>query len=159
MRIPAIAFLLAVLSCASVRPPEVFTPMDGDRIDLFYSDMGSANLVNLSVNGTGSGRFEIKRNGRHSVGTFAMSQDKLDQLKEHLLPYRLQAVPTSQRAGRSQVCVGRYTPHLGAIVVRWVESESDAELYVSRSCDAERFKTRNDHLIAIVENVARPLAR
>ena len=158
MRILLAAFLIFVASCAPIGhtpAKEEFIPMAGERIDLFYGDIGSDTLINISVDRLGNSRFDIKWDGRHKIGTFIVGQNRLAELKQRLLPYWLQAVPTSQRGGRSPNCTGEYRPgHTGAIVIRWVEPGIDSELYISRNCDAEKFKARNDALVGMIQDVA-----
>jgi hypothetical protein len=162
MRACLIALLLAISACAPLRQSNpvshAFTPLEGDRVDLFYGGMGSATDINLSISQTGNGRFEIATNERDSIGAFVVSREELKTLYQNLAPYRALAVPTWRRARLGgPACAGLYTPHLGAIVVRWVEADTYDELYVSRSCDAQRFKARNDELQRIIEDVARRL--
>ncbi|HYI40861.1 MAG TPA: hypothetical protein VE053_11140 [Allosphingosinicella sp.] len=156
MRVAAAALLLGLAAGCDASPPPI------DRIEIRVS---GESAVDIAVDGGGEGSFRLSEpfpGGRS--GTFSVTPEQFQRLRERLERYRRQAVPTTDESAREFVerTCPRDVPFVtdaGGVYVRWIGSTSDQHFLADLGCDRERRKWRNQDLLGIVRSLPVPQVR
>ncbi|MCW3847453.1 hypothetical protein OF829_09375 [Sphingomonas sp. LB-2] len=149
----ATAFLAT--GCGTQSPPKV------DRLELVNGNGMGGTALEVHLQSDGKGRFEFKGMDLPSpaTGNFSISPERFTKMVAELEPMRRDARPTSDASVLSPTCSGTYVTDSGGFYVRWTGPGFDEHMRFDFGCDARRYKSRNDRLEAMMEDLPVPRSR
>ncbi|MEO7177755.1 MAG: hypothetical protein ABIW83_02830 [Allosphingosinicella sp.] len=112
----------------------------------------------------GAGRFQLAHpSAKGKSGTFSITPQQFQRLRERLEPYRRQAVPVTERSADGLIgpACPRNAPFAtdsgsGSVPVRWTGPGVDQHLAADLGCDYIRHASRNEDLLGVVQSLPLP---